>query len=98
MSSASSIQTLYQMPDLRRHGKRNASIPAAQTCPSSRSQSSGASAIGSQPSRVVVLHMAIILSPKAMGTLIWRKTGYRGAFSSAEQQEQQPALLSVKTG
>jgi len=26
------------------------------------------------------------------------KTGYRGAFSSAEQQEQQPALLSVKTG
>jgi hypothetical protein len=28
MSNASSIQTLHRMPDLRRHGKHNASIPA----------------------------------------------------------------------
>jgi hypothetical protein len=34
MSNVSSIQTSYPMPDLRRHGKRSASIPAAQAWPS----------------------------------------------------------------
>jgi hypothetical protein len=36
MSNASSIPTLYRTPDLGRHGKHNASNPAAQTWPGSR--------------------------------------------------------------
>jgi hypothetical protein len=43
---------------LRQHGKRNASIPTTRTSPSSQSQSSGASAIGSQPSRGAELHIS----------------------------------------
>src|SRR5690242_11631377 len=63
MSRGSSIQTLYQTPDLRRHGKRHGSIPAMPAWPSSRSHSSGASAIGSQPSRAITLRIGYPLSP-----------------------------------
>jgi hypothetical protein len=39
----SSAQALYQIPDLRRHGKPNGLIPILSTSPTSKSQSSGAS-------------------------------------------------------
>src|SRR6266446_7202619 len=43
----SSAQALYQTPNFRRHGKRNGIMPVLSSAPTSKSQSSGASWIGS---------------------------------------------------
>jgi hypothetical protein len=45
--TGSFVQTLNQMSDLRRHGKLHGAMPTLLLSPSSRSQSSGASWIGS---------------------------------------------------
>jgi hypothetical protein len=46
--TGSFVQTLNQMSDLRRHGKPHGAMPTLLLSPSSRSQFSGASRIGSQ--------------------------------------------------
>jgi hypothetical protein len=72
--------------------------PAAQAWPRPRSQSSGASAIGSQ-SRGAALQISNCSVAEATGGYrSGAKPAYCGAFSSTEQQEQQLALLPVKTG
>jgi hypothetical protein len=43
----SSAQALYQTPNFRRQGKRNDTMPVLSSSPTSKSQSSGASWIGS---------------------------------------------------
>ena len=43
----SSAQALYQTPNFQRHGKRNGIMPVSSISPTSKSQSSGASWIGS---------------------------------------------------
>jgi hypothetical protein len=43
----SSAQALYQTPNFRRHGKPNGIMPVLSSSPTSKSQSSGASSIGS---------------------------------------------------
>jgi hypothetical protein len=48
IKTGSSAHTLYQTPDFRRHGKPHGIMPVLSTSPTSKSQSSGASWIGSQ--------------------------------------------------
>jgi hypothetical protein len=43
----SSAQALYQTPNFRRHGKPNGMMPVLSSSPTSKTQSSGASRIGS---------------------------------------------------
>jgi hypothetical protein len=43
----SSAQALYQTPNFRRHGKRSGTMPALSSSPTSKSQFSGASWMGS---------------------------------------------------
>src|SRR5580693_6357339 len=47
IKTGSSAHTLHQTPDFRRHGKRHGIMPVLSTSPTSKSQSSGASWIGS---------------------------------------------------
>jgi hypothetical protein len=56
IKTGSSAHTLYQTPDFRRHGKPHGIMPVLSTSPTSKSQSSGASWIGS--------HLLDIKSPR----------------------------------
>jgi hypothetical protein len=47
IKTGSSAHTLYHPPDFRRHGKPHGIMPVLSTSPTSKSQSSGASWIGS---------------------------------------------------
>ena len=57
-STASSVQTLCQALDLRRHGKRSASTLPTRTLLSSRSNPTGRARSG-QPSRGAALHIGV---------------------------------------
>src|SRR5438105_14065138 len=47
IKTGSSAQALYQTPNFRRHGKPNGIMPVLSSSPTSKTQSSGASWIGS---------------------------------------------------
>ena len=75
MSNASSIQTLHRTPDLRRHGKRNASIPAmwivAECEVAIVRDKRGRKPVARQP------RTSAVIPVEGYGrTLIWRKIVY----------------------